>query len=133
MRLVHRDVGLAAEKLVERLHMNPGNRYLLLALSRVSNLTPGQLREIGLAAFFYAGLFIIEGIGLWRLKRWGEWVTVVVTSSLMPFECIALWRHPDIAKLAVFVANAAIVAYLIYVIGRTETLDQSSGGEGPVI
>ncbi|MFZ0821342.1 MAG: DUF2127 domain-containing protein [Candidatus Acidiferrales bacterium] len=120
LRLVHRDVGAAAERLVEILHLNPGNHYLLRGISRVSNLTANQLRDIGLAAFLYAGLFIIEGIGLWRLKRWGEWVTVVVTGSLLPFEFIAVWRHPEIPKLAVFVVNLAIVAYLIFVIRRKE-------------
>ncbi len=125
LRLVHRDLGAAAERLVETFHLNPGNHYLLRAVARVSSLTPRQLREIGLAAFFYAGLFIIEGIGLWMLKRWGEWLTVVITSSLLPFECIALWRHADIPKLTIFLANVAIVAYLIYSIRRKDAPGQS--------
>jgi uncharacterized membrane protein (DUF2068 family) len=130
LRLVHRDVGAAAERLVETMHLNPGNHYLLRAIARVSNLTPNQLREIGLAAFFYAGLFIIEGVGLWRLKRWGEWVTVVVTGSLLPFEFISVWRHPEIPKIAVLVANLAIVAYLIWMIRRNDTGRESSGSAG---
>jgi uncharacterized membrane protein (DUF2068 family) len=120
LRLVHRDVGAAAESLVATLHLNPGNHYLVRGIARVSNLKPNQLRDIGLAAFFYAGLFIIEGIGLWRLKRWGEWVTVVVTGSLLPFEFIAVWHNPAIPKLAVFLANLAIVVYLIFMIRRKE-------------
>lgn len=120
LRLVHKDVGAVAEKLVEQFHLNPGNHHLILAIARVSKLTPGHLREIGLAAFFYAGLFIIEGIGLWMLKRWGEWVTVVVTSSLLPFEVISVWRHATIPKIVIFTINAAIVAYLIYLIRRKE-------------
>jgi uncharacterized membrane protein (DUF2068 family) len=120
LRLVHQDVSAAAERIVEALHLNPGNHYLLRAIARVSKLTPGQVRELGLAAFFYAGLFITEGIGLWRLKHWGEWLTVVVTASLIPFEFIAIWRHADVLKVLVFAMNAAIVAYLIYVIRRDE-------------
>jgi uncharacterized membrane protein (DUF2068 family) len=120
LRLVHRDVGAAAERIVEALHLNPGNHYLLRAIARVSKLTPNQLRELGLAAFFYSGIFIIEGIGLWRLKHWGEWLAVVVTGSLLPFEFIAIWRHVDVLKIVVFILNAAIVAYLIYLIRRDE-------------
>jgi uncharacterized membrane protein (DUF2068 family) len=120
LRLVHQDVGAAAERIVEALHLNPGNHYLLRAIARVSKLTPNQLRELGLAAFFYAGIFIIEGIGLWRLKHWGEWLAVVVTGSLLPFEFISIWHHADALKILVFVANAAIVAYLIYLIRRDE-------------
>jgi uncharacterized membrane protein (DUF2068 family) len=120
LRLVHKDVGAVAERLVEKFHLNPGNHHLILAIARVSKLTPGHLREIGLAAFFYAGLFIIEGIGLWMLKRWGERVTVVVTSSLLPFEMISLWRNATIPKLAIFLINVAIVVYLIYLIHRKD-------------
>jgi uncharacterized membrane protein (DUF2068 family) len=120
LRLVHKDVGAVAERLVEKFHLNPGNHHLILAIARVSKLTPGHLREIGLAAFFYAGLFIIEGTGLWMLKRWGEWVTAVVTSSLLPFEVISLWRHATIPKTAVFLINVAIVVYLIYLIRRKD-------------
>ncbi|HUK31179.1 MAG TPA: DUF2127 domain-containing protein [Candidatus Acidoferrum sp.] len=116
LHLIHRDVGHTAEHLVERFHLNPGNHYLLLVLSRVSKLTPQQLREIGLAAFFYAGLFIIEGTGLWMLRRWGEWVTVVITGSLLPFEVISIWHHATISKCGIFLINAGIVAYLAYLI-----------------
>jgi uncharacterized membrane protein (DUF2068 family) len=130
LRLVHRDVGAAAERLVETLHMNPGNHFLLRAIARISNLTPIQLREIGLAAFFYAGLFIIEGIGLWKLKRWGEWVTVIVTGSLLPFELSTLLRHPAIPKISVFVVNLGIVVYLIYLIRRNNAPAKRSGSEG---
>lgn len=121
LHMVHKDVGLAAEKLVERFHLNPGNHHLLAAIARVSKLSPGHIREIGVVAFFYAGLFIVEGTGLWMLKRWGEWVTVVITSSLLPFEIISLWQHVTIEKLAILLANLAIVVYLIYLMRRTET------------
>jgi uncharacterized membrane protein (DUF2068 family) len=121
LHLVHGDVGAAAERLVEKFHLNPGNHHLILAIARVSKLSPGHLREIGLASFFYAGLFIIEGTGLWLLKRWGEWVTVVVTSSLLPFEIISVWRHATLPRIVIFVVNVAIVLYLIYLIRRKET------------
>jgi uncharacterized membrane protein (DUF2068 family) len=70
-------------------------------------------------------LFIIEGTGLWMLKRWGELVTVVVTGSLLPFEVISLWRHATIPKIAIFLINVAIVAYLIYLIRQREPAAKS--------
>src|SRR5205807_7516308 len=83
LHLVHRDIAALAERLVEKFHLDPGKPYIAHALSRVSNLTPKQLHEIGILTFIYAGLFLVEGIGLWSLKRWGEWITVVITGSLL--------------------------------------------------
>ena len=34
----------------------------------------------------YAELFLTEGIGLWLEQRWAEWLTVIITSALIPIE-----------------------------------------------
>ena len=62
----------------------------------------------------YAGLFLAEGTGLWLRKRWGEWLTVIITSSLVPVEVYEIHRHPSWAKVVVLILNVAIVVYLIY-------------------
>jgi uncharacterized membrane protein (DUF2068 family) len=62
----------------------------------------------------YAGLFLTEGIGLWLEKRWAEWLTVIITSSLVPIEIYEIYRHPTAIKIAVLLINIAIVAYLLY-------------------
>jgi uncharacterized membrane protein (DUF2068 family) len=113
LRLVHRDIASTAEHFVETFHLDPGKPYVAHALSRVSSLTPKQLHEIGLVTFIYAGLFLLEGIGLWSLKRWGEWITVVITGSLLPLEIYELFRHPTLPKIVVLLMNVAIVVYLI--------------------
>lgn len=63
-------------------------------------------------AFVYAALFLAEGIGLWSLKRWGEWITVIITGSLLPFEIFELYRHASWPKAGVLVLNVIIFAYL---------------------
>jgi uncharacterized membrane protein (DUF2068 family) len=113
LHLVHRDVGSLAEHLVEKFHMDPGKPYVAHALSRVSNVTPKQLHEIGIVVFIYAGLFLLEGIGLWSLKRWGEWITAVITGSLLPLEIYESIHHPTVLRVAVLLMNAAIVVYLV--------------------
>jgi uncharacterized membrane protein (DUF2068 family) len=113
LHLVHRDVASLAEDLVERFNLDPGKPYVSHALARVANVTPRQLHEIGIVAFIYAGLFLLEGIGLWSLKRWGEWVCVVITASLLPVEIYESLHHPTVLRVAVLLMNAAIVVYLI--------------------
>jgi uncharacterized membrane protein (DUF2068 family) len=113
-KAVHKDVGDMAERWVEALRLDPGNRFVDAALSRISNLSPAQIKKIGLGGLVYAGLFLTEGIGLWLLKPWGEWVTVIITGSLVPVEIYEIYRHPSGMKVAVLVINVATVAYLIY-------------------
>lgn len=113
LRLVSKNITEYAQNLVVRYHVNPGNHYVALALARISDVTPRRLHEIGAVAFVYAALFLVEGVGLWSLKRWGEWVTVVITGSLLPFEIYELCRRPSVAKTAVLVINAVILGYLV--------------------
>lgn len=113
-KAVHKDLGEIAERWVEALRLDPGNRFVDAALSRISNLSPAQIKKLGLGGLVYAGLFLTEGIGLWLLKPWGEWVTVIITGSLVPVEVYEIYRHLSGLKVAVLVINVATVAYLIY-------------------
>jgi uncharacterized membrane protein (DUF2068 family) len=112
-RLLHRDVGALAEHWVEALRLDQGGRFVTLALAKVSKLRPDQIRKLGLVSFLYAALFLAEGTGLWMRKLWGEWLTVIITGSLVPLEIYEIYRHPNWVKVAVLVINLGIVAYLI--------------------
>jgi uncharacterized membrane protein (DUF2068 family) len=113
-RLVHRDVGGLLQHLIEAFRLDPGRHFLDVALAKASRLSPQQIKNLGLGSFIYAGLFLTEGIGLWLRKRCGEWLTVIITSSLVPLEVYEVWRHTSWVKIAVLVLNVAIVVYLIY-------------------
>jgi uncharacterized membrane protein (DUF2068 family) len=113
-KLLHQDVASVVEHWIEALKLDPGNRFVDAALSKASDLTPDQIKKLGLGSFIYAGLFLTEGIGLWLLKYWAEWLTVIITSSLIPIEIYEIHRHPTPAKVVVLVLNVAIVVYLLY-------------------
>jgi uncharacterized membrane protein (DUF2068 family) len=90
-----------------------------MLLARASNLTPEQVRKLGLAGLLYAALFLVEGTGLWLQKRWGEWATVVITGTLVPVELYEIFHHPSAVKVLLLIVNVVVVGYLIYRI-RTE-------------
>ncbi len=113
-RLLHKDIGEVAEHWVMAMRLAPGNRFVEAALERASLLTPQQIRKLGLGSLLYAGLFLAEGTGLWLRKRWGEWLTVVITSTLVPVEMYEIYLHLTAVKIAVLVINVAIVGYLIH-------------------
>jgi uncharacterized membrane protein (DUF2068 family) len=112
LHFVHTNLTQSAENIVRKYHLDPGNHYVAIALAHAGSVTQRRLHEVGAVAFVYAALFLLEGVGLWTLKRWGEWLTVIITGSLLPFEIYELCRHPSWAKLAVLIVNAAIVWYL---------------------
>jgi uncharacterized membrane protein (DUF2068 family) len=114
LKLLHKDVAGAVEHWVELLRLDPNNHYIDIALEKASNLTPDKIKQLGLGSMIYAGLFLTEGIGLWLEKRWAEWLTINITSSLIPFEIYEIYRHPTAIKIVVLVINVAIVAYLFY-------------------
>jgi uncharacterized membrane protein (DUF2068 family) len=113
-RFIHRDIGEVLEHWIKALRLDPGSHYVNLALEKAAHLSPAQVKKLGLGSFLYAGLFVTEGAGLWLRKRWGEWLTVIITSSLVPLEVYEIYRHFSLAKVGVLVINVAIVVYLIY-------------------
>jgi uncharacterized membrane protein (DUF2068 family) len=82
-------------------------------IAKAGALDPVRLRELGFGGLFYAGLFLVEGIGLLRRRRWAEWMTIIITGSFVPLEVYELVEGRSVVKALVLVANLAIVAYLV--------------------
>jgi len=123
-RVLHRDIGEVLEHWCEALRLDPGSHFLNLALEKAARLSPEQVRKLGLGSFLYAGLFLAEGTGLWLRKRWGEWLTVIITSSLVPVELYEIYRHSSYTKLVVLALNVAIVMYLIHHMRRAGSAER---------
>jgi uncharacterized membrane protein (DUF2068 family) len=113
-RLVHQDLGSVLGHWIMTLKLDPGQHFLDVALAKAANVSPAQIKKVGAGSFIYAALFLAEGTGLWLRKRWGEWLTVIITSSLVPFEIYEVHQHPSSLKIVVFALNVAVVLYLIY-------------------
>jgi uncharacterized membrane protein (DUF2068 family) len=114
LRLLHRDVWSTLAGWISVIGLDPGNRLLDAAMNKAELLTPHKIKFLGTGSFLYAGLFLTEGTGLWLQKRWGEWLTIFITSSLIPLEIYEIFHHLTATKIAVFLANVAILIYLIH-------------------
>lgn len=66
---------------------------------------------IGLAA--YAVIELVEGTGLWLLKRWGEYFAAVATSVFLPYEIYDLASKVTVLRVLTFLINLALVVYLV--------------------
>ncbi len=83
-------------------------------LTWFSGLSQSRLHALRAVTLGYAAVFAVEGVGLWMERRWAEWLTVVITASLVPFELWELANRPNLGKFAVLAGNVAIVAYLVW-------------------
>ena len=79
-----------------------------------SGLSASRVHALRMVTLAYAAVFAIEGIGLWMRKRWAEWMTTIITASLIPLELWELFDRPNVGKAAVLIANVAIVIILIW-------------------
>jgi uncharacterized membrane protein (DUF2068 family) len=109
----------------------PGRTSLHQASQRLSSLDASVVKRLGVLALAYAAIFTVEGIGLLLKRTWAEWLTIVVTASFIPLEIYELVVHFGLGKLAVLIANAAIVIYLIGRRARALRAHRSIGATHP--
>jgi uncharacterized membrane protein (DUF2068 family) len=90
------------------------HRLVSHAMEWFSGLSAGNVAKLRMVTLVYAAVFAVEGVGLWFEQRWAEWLTVIVTASLIPVEGWELLQHPNVRMLLIILGNVAIVAYLIW-------------------
>lgn len=97
-------------------------RLLQRGLDWLDSLGPRRIGSIVAVTSVYTAVLLTEGIGLWLRKAWAEWLTVIATASLIPFE---LWQlvfghhHRKLAVVAATLVNIVIVIYLVRQLRRT--------------
>lgn len=88
------------------------------AIEHLLSLDARQFLLLGALAGAYALLYLAQGIGLWRGRRWAEYLVVVEGGLLLPLEIWELLHRFSAFKFGVLLANLAIVTYLIRLLRR---------------
>jgi uncharacterized membrane protein (DUF2068 family) len=83
-------------------------------IDRALHTAHGTLALVALGVLAYGALELVEGVGLWLLKRWGEYVAVVGTSIFLPLEVYELVDKVTWLRLVAFVVNVFAVVYLLW-------------------
>lgn len=117
-RLMDPHLEAAMHSWAESLPVGFSEHLIREALAQVSGVPAFRWRQLGIVSLMYAAVFTLEGIGLWRERRWAEYLTIVTSSLLLPFEFMAVMHHATLVRTGVLLANAVIVAYLIVVTTR---------------
>lgn len=83
-------------------------------LNKLFATNPTRLLLTGVALSAYAVLEGTEAVGLWRGRRWAEYLTLVATTLLLLPELYELTTKISVLKILTLVVNAAVVVYLLF-------------------
>lgn len=101
---------------IAQLPVHQGHPHVVALVDKLLGLGPRKFLAIGIVSCVYATVFVVEGWGLWREKRWAEYLTVIVTASLIPLEVWEIFHHFTWLKVFALTLNVAIVWYLIHLL-----------------
>jgi uncharacterized membrane protein (DUF2068 family) len=87
---------------------------ILGELNKLFSLRSSTLTTAGIVVLVYAAVEGLEAVGLWFQKRWAEYLTFIVTASLLPLEVWELAHRVTPFKIVALVVNLAIVVWLLY-------------------
>jgi uncharacterized membrane protein (DUF2068 family) len=115
----------AVRALLRELGFNVNHSRLLGLIQHAFKLDSRTLTWLALGAAAYAVIEIIEAVGLWLLKRWGEYFAMVATSAFIPYEVLELTAKVTVLRAVAFAINVALVIYLVL----TKRLFGTRGGK----
>ena len=110
--LVNQDLR-ALKPFFDQIKFNVSDSGLVRAVENALNASPTTLDLVAAFLIFYGVLQLLEGVGLWLLKRWGEYFAVVATSLFIPLEVYELTEKITWLRVVALIVNVAAVVYLL--------------------
>jgi uncharacterized membrane protein (DUF2068 family) len=117
-RLLHKDIADEIELFARHMRFNPESKLINIILERASLVNDPLLRRIGFAAFGYSALCIAEGLGLYLEKAWGEYLTLAITASFLPWEVFEIFRRLTWLHAGLLIINVLVFIYLLKLVGE---------------
>jgi uncharacterized membrane protein (DUF2068 family) len=87
---------------------------ILHQIDNAFTTSSSNLHLLGVVLLIYAIVEGVEMVGLWQQRRWAEYLTFLVTTSLLPLEIYEIVEGATAFKVFALVVNVVIVAYLLY-------------------
>jgi uncharacterized membrane protein (DUF2068 family) len=85
-------------------------------LNHIFTVNIQDLYLVGSLVAAYTAVLLAEAVGLWRVRRWAEYLTAFEASVFLPFEVYELVvKGQSPLKLASLVVNLVIILYLLLV------------------
>jgi uncharacterized membrane protein (DUF2068 family) len=111
-RALHEDLPLL-KPLADKLGWNLEESSMVHTIRTVIEAESKTLLWVAVGLVVYGVLQLIEGVGLWLLKRWGEYFAVVATSLGLPIEIYELTERITWLRIGALIVNLAAVLYIL--------------------
>lgn len=100
--------------IADQIGWNPDNSKLIRHIGDAFTLSTTTLLWIAIGLAAYAAIEFIEAIGLWTMRRWGEYFAVIATGVFLPLELYELVEKVTALRLIAFAVNVAAVVWLLW-------------------
>lgn len=84
-------------------------------VNRLFAISEMDLIVVGVALVVYCVVLSAEIVGLWRARRWAEYLTFIESCVLLPYEVYELAHSVTFLKVSGLILNLAILLYLAIV------------------
>lgn len=102
-----------AGQLANRLGYNLLDSPVVNEIHKGLRISGTTLVVVAGALALYGLIELVEGVGLWLLKRWAEYFTVVATAAFLPLEIYELTEKITWLRVGALALNVAAVIYLL--------------------
>ncbi len=82
-------------------------------LTHLAHLRPHSLLLLAWFALAYTAVSVAEAVGLWRERRWAEYLTAVATAGFLPIEVHELIARVTFLRVGAVVVNLAILVWIV--------------------
>jgi uncharacterized membrane protein (DUF2068 family) len=104
----------AVKPLADQLGWNLKDSHLIHALNDAVTSSRHTLTLVFIALASYGLLQCVEAFGLWLMKRWAEYLTVVATSLFIPIEIYEIASKVTFLRVGALVVNIGAVTWLVW-------------------
>ena len=126
LRLLHKDIQDELTQLIDHLRFNPESKLINFILVQASIIDDHMLRRVSAVLFAYAGLGLIEGIGLYLEKVWAEYLTLTITGSFLPWEIFEVFKRITWVRVGLLAINLLVFFYLLWLVAARKRGRQSA-------
>lgn len=102
------------EDLAQRAGIDLDDTLPVRLAERALRIEHSTLLLVVLGVSIYGVIELIEGIGLWSARRWGEYVAVVATSVFLPYEIYDVIEKASVLRVGTLAVNLAVVVWLVW-------------------
>ncbi len=100
--------------LADQIGWNVDSSKVVRGINEAFTLSPTTLTWIAVALLAYAAVQFVECVGLWLMRRWGEYFAVIATSIFLPVEIYELTERVTVLRVVILLVNIAAVVWLLW-------------------